>query len=141
MCAAYRAVSDGYVWKMTALIPRAGVSQVIIVALCCLQLEGGSWPFASPLWFASTSALISALGGFGLTDMDGMAMLRVWDPDPPRTRAQVPAPTATRIRAVRSAIQRGRRNQRRRGPGRSGGRWPPSDPPASPGGAPSSGRR
>ena len=53
-------------------------------APCCLQVEGGSRPLASELWFVSMSALISALGvaffGFGLADMDGMATTLI----PPR---------------------------------------------------------
>jgi hypothetical protein len=42
-----------------------------------LQLDGGSRPFARPLWLASMSARISALGGFGFAveDMDGVVMV------------------------------------------------------------------
>src|SRR5260370_37854928 len=106
---------------MTSLMPDTGALQVIFVVLCWWQVEGGSWPFAVALWFASMSALISALGGFaiGLADMDDMAMPWVWDPDPPLTRAQVPAPAAIRTRAARAPIQRGWRDPRR-GPGRPG---------------------
>src|SRR6516164_5690531 len=75
--AAYRAVSDGNVRKVTALMPGCGAVQVTIVALCCLQVDGGSRPLAPPLWLASMSAAISALSGFafGLADMDDVAML------------------------------------------------------------------
>src|SRR5712691_3388203 len=101
-------------------MPTAGPSQVTCVAPCCLQLKGGSLPFASALWFASMRALIRALAdAFGWADMDDVAVVGVWDPDPPRTRAQVPAPAAIRTRAARTASQRDRGN-RRRGPGRAG---------------------
>src|SRR5215469_13086793 len=121
--AAYREVSDGYVRKVTSVIPGAGASQVIIVALCCLQLEDGSNPFASPLWLASMSALINAVGGFGfgLADIDDMPMPCASDLDPLLTTAHVAAPAAIRTTAARAAIQRGRRNLAHRGPGRPAG--------------------
>ena len=67
---------------MTWVIPGAGAVHVTIVALCCLQVEGGSRPLAPPLWFARMIALISALGlAFGLAGADEAAWLCAWDPD------------------------------------------------------------
>src|SRR5215831_18494579 len=105
---------------MTSVTPGAGASQVTMVALCCLQLEDGSSPFASPLWLASMSALINAVGGFsfGLADIGDMPMPCASDFDPLLTRAHVAAPAAIRTMAVRAAIQRGRRNLPHRGRGR-----------------------
>ena len=94
-------------------------------APCCLQVEGGSKPFASELRFVSMSALISALGaaffGFGLADMDDMAALP-WCELEPLSPAQIPSPATARISTANGASQRGWRYQR--GPrGRSGGGW------------------
>src|SRR5215472_4664320 len=102
-------------------MPGAGAVQVTIVALCCLQVDGGIRPISPPLWLASVSAAISALGGlaFGLADadIDDMDMAPACGFDPPLTSAQVPRPATTRTSAVSAAIQPGRANQRRRGPG------------------------
>ena len=106
---------------MTWVIPGAGAVHVTIVALCCLQVRGGSRPLAPPLWLARIIAAIKALGGFGVPDADEAALFCGFDPDRPLTRAQVPAPAASRNRAVRAAIQPGRANQRRRLPDRPGG--------------------
>src|SRR2546430_2492662 len=104
-------------------MPVTGAAQVTLAEPSCLQLEGGSWPFASALLFASMSAFISALVvcvGFGLADMDGMVILPLACEPEPLSPAQMPSPAATRTRATRAASQRGRRYQR--GPrGRPGG--------------------
>src|SRR6516225_5214940 len=124
-------------------MPGAGAVQVTIVALCCLQVEGGIRPLAPPLWLASVSAAISALGGsaFGLAeaDMDDIDMAPPCGFDPPLTRAQVPRPAATRTSAVSAAIHPGRANQRRGGPDRPGAGGCGSAPPG--GGGSLAGRR
>src|SRR5258705_9525686 len=105
-------------------MPAAGAVQVTWVELSCLQEEGGSLPVASPLLFARTSAVISALVvglGFGVEDIFIAAF--GGEPDPLRP-TQVPTPARTRTTAASAAIQRGRRYH-------CGPRGPPGD-----GGAP-----
>src|SRR5271170_7451935 len=106
-------------------MPGAGATQVTMFDPCCLQVNGGSLPAASELWFVSVSAAISALGaaffGFALADMDGMAALPLCELEP-LSPAQVPRPATSRTSTASSASQRGWRYQR--GPcGRSGGGW------------------
>src|SRR5215469_12791444 len=120
-------------------MPGAGAVQVTIVALCCLQVDGGIRPLAPPLRLASVSAAISALGGsaFGLAeaDMDDIDMAPLCAFDPLLTRAQVPRPAATRTSAVSAAIHPGRANQRRGGPDRPGAGGCGSAPPGGGGGS------
>src|SRR5690242_10096331 len=97
-------------------MPGAGAVQVTVVALACLQAEGGIRPLASALWLARMSAAISALlVGFGFGDIDAITAL-VCGPDR-LSPAQVPSPARTRTTAASTAIQRGWRYQRgSRGP-------------------------
>src|SRR6266568_1126127 len=105
-------------------MPDAGAVQVTVVALSCLQVEGGSWPLTSALLFARTSAAISAFGvgfgfGFGFGDV---AVVALWCDPKPLSPAQVPRPASTRATAASTAIQCGRRYQRGpRGPAAGGG--------------------
>src|SRR5205823_7719576 len=94
-----------------AVIPAAGAEQVTTVETPCLQVEGGSSPFASALLFARMRAAISALVlGLALGDAGGGAAL--WcDPDP-FSPVQTASPTRTRPTAASTAIQRGWRYQR-----------------------------
>src|SRR5438552_1056281 len=73
-------------------MPGAGAVHVTFEGPCCLQTDGGRSPLASGLLLASISAFISALGGLGFDDIDGMAVPWVRGPEPPLTRAQVPRP-------------------------------------------------
>src|SRR5215467_7931416 len=101
-------------------MPAAGAVQVTTVALVCLQVEGGSWPVASPLLLARTTAAISGLGvGLGLGVCDGLIAAVACEPEPLRP-IQVPTPARSRTTAASAAIQRGRRYH-------CGSRGPPGD--------------
>jgi hypothetical protein len=101
-------------------MPAAGAVQVTIVALVCLQVEGGSLPVASPLLLARASAAISGLSvGLGLGVCDVFIAALACEPEPLRP-TQVPTPARTRTTAASTAIQRGRRYH-------CGSRGPPGD--------------
>src|ERR1700759_4528602 len=93
-------------------MPGAGAVQVTWVAEACLQVEGGSRPWAWALLFVTMIAFISALvAGFGFGGIDGIVEAPACEPEPLRP-AQMPTPARSTTAAASAASQRGCRYQR-----------------------------